>query len=244
MARLNAVWGNFTRRGQAWDHFWQDDVSSSQPAASFRGAGSIVARATIPRAKTATLVDQFDTGTAPDTALWGAGNSGGTRTIDISAKTLRQSIGGASADCACTVAKTRFDLTDSYIFIAVTTPMPNIADANYLQEFGVATGSTIDGGNEIKWVLNGAGSFKAGWANDSGILNVVATLTFDAASYRWWRIRSDGTTCYWDTAPNGAAANPPEIWTNEASLALSSMTNVPPPTDAMPLMRLINTTGV
>lgn len=24
MARLNARWFNFTKRGQAWDHFWQD----------------------------------------------------------------------------------------------------------------------------------------------------------------------------------------------------------------------------
>ena len=26
MARLNATWFNFSKRGQVWDHFWQDAV--------------------------------------------------------------------------------------------------------------------------------------------------------------------------------------------------------------------------
>lgn len=32
MARLNAAWLNFVKRGQAWDHFWQDDVVAAGPS--------------------------------------------------------------------------------------------------------------------------------------------------------------------------------------------------------------------
>jgi hypothetical protein len=29
MSRLNAAWFNFTKRGQTWDHFWQDAVATA-----------------------------------------------------------------------------------------------------------------------------------------------------------------------------------------------------------------------
>jgi hypothetical protein len=29
--RLNAAWFNFSKRGQAWDHFWQDSAEEPAP---------------------------------------------------------------------------------------------------------------------------------------------------------------------------------------------------------------------
>lgn len=57
MARLNATWFNFTRRGQAWDHFWQDSRppnSGSLTADALlekTGSGSFAAAANLLRSQ-------------------------------------------------------------------------------------------------------------------------------------------------------------------------------------------------
>lgn len=40
MARLDARWGNFSERGQAWDHFWQDAPTTSG-AATYTFSGDV-----------------------------------------------------------------------------------------------------------------------------------------------------------------------------------------------------------
>lgn len=42
MARLNAAWLDFSERGQAWDHFWQDAAASG--GGGITGTGALVAQ--------------------------------------------------------------------------------------------------------------------------------------------------------------------------------------------------------
>ena len=43
MARLNARWLNFTERGQAWDHFWQDAAVTGGTLVTRTAADSVTA---------------------------------------------------------------------------------------------------------------------------------------------------------------------------------------------------------
>lgn len=45
MARLNATWNNFSNRGQSWDFFWQDAVST-YPALCIDENGNMVFKLT------------------------------------------------------------------------------------------------------------------------------------------------------------------------------------------------------
>jgi len=41
MARLDARWGNFRERGQAWDHFWQDAAAAGGGTTTYTYSGSV-----------------------------------------------------------------------------------------------------------------------------------------------------------------------------------------------------------
>lgn len=120
-------------------------------------------------------------------------------------------------------SQTAYDLTNSSIYVQLSTPMTVSP-----QQLGPECGIQLDfgawgDGNNLQWVLDGSGTLTAQWL--AGFApTVVWSAAFVEATHKWFRLRADATSVYWDTAPD-TASNPPAggDWVNRGSVLISAL---------------------
>lgn len=146
--------------------------------------------------KTETLSDAF---TTADTAKWA--NIGGTNPL----------VTGGHVELVPTTGYpsftsiTDYSLTGSYAFIEV--PQVPATGNGTIQAWPLRL--NFDGNNQLHWYYSG-GQLLAEYSI-GGVFTTLATLTYNATTHRWLRVREVGGTVYWDTSPDGIT------WTQRAS---------------------------
>ena len=155
-------------------------------------------------AKMHTLQDYFN-GTALQTSLWTQFTaSGGTCTYATTGASMNYPNPTNTSNDADIASNTTYDLTGSYGLVQVTNAPSGLnSDANFRMK--------IDTTNYVQWQQEGTtllGAYVVG-----GVQTIKINLTYNATTHRWWRIREDAGTTYWDTSSDGLT------WTNRASNA-------------------------
>ncbi|GHD70195.1 hypothetical protein GCM10010317_076990 [Streptomyces mirabilis] len=151
-----------------------------------------------------TLVDNFNDGTVgPD---WGNAYGGVT-----------ESGGRAHVPCGTGYAgyQTAYSWTmaGATFFVAVTTvPAASTATEAYASVF-VNAPDIATSGIRVGFVINTVtGLLK--FSSETGYYDPGAvTVTYNATTHKFLRLREDGTNVYWDTSPDGST------WTNQRTLA-------------------------
>lgn len=157
-------------------------------------------------ANTQTLRDDFEDN-GRDNAKWGNAYSsvttfaetGGTVVFTLANGTAGSNYAGYNS------FPNAYDFTGSYIAALVST-VPNVATS---AQVGMKV--YLDGSNILQFVeFNGTLHFQKTVA---GVNSDVASVTYSATNHRWWRLRENGGTTYWDTSPDGRS------WNQQTSLA-------------------------
>lgn len=150
-------------------------------------------------AKLDTLQDTFSS--TLDTGKWD-GSYGG---VDTSAGQARVPVTTGYPALATT---TTYDITNSYIFAKITTPtQPGNGTKEFYFEFNV------DSNN--RFMMFQSGSSDVIMRRRQAGTNSQTTLTYNAVTHAYWRLREASGTLYWDTSPDGIT------WTNRRSIAHS-----------------------
>jgi hypothetical protein len=152
-------------------------------------------------AKLDLLQDGF-VGATIDTAIWTANYVGGAMTLtqnNVGIVTLT-----AAANYSAFYNSTAQDLTDSYAFIETTT-VPN--QSTNAQAFL----KLEEDSNNYFFILleNGTLYFQEVVA---GTPTTLSSVSWNATTYKWWRIRELSGTVYYDTSEDGI------VWTNRTSV--------------------------
>jgi hypothetical protein len=158
-------------------------------------------------ASMSSLTDPFN-GTVLNTALW-TGTVGGTTTLTYSAAGAVVTFPATTttSDTGEVESVAAYDLTGSYALMEVlAAPATGTAADAELRLIGATTT------NYLRWIKEGT-TFAAQYSLAGTKTNVGTSLTWNAVTYKWWRIRESAGTIYWDTAPDGVT------WTNQASVA-------------------------
>lgn len=150
--------------------------------------------------KISTLIDDMSVNRLP--LLWP--DTVGTTTYTGSNVTIKSDTLYDSA----MVTNTPYDLTDSAIYINVT---PYVATSSDIQ-FGLFAGKFATSNNSLFCGFGGSNNFHV-FKTVNGTQTNLFTVTYNAVSMAWWRIRESGGTTFFDTAPDGVT------WTNQFSTA-------------------------
>jgi hypothetical protein len=114
-------------------------------------------------------------------------SEGGTLSVNLD--------GSANAECAYITAQA-YDLTAT----AVSVEVPQVASANNAYSFFRLQNGVNDGVEFL--AINGQLELRF---EQSGSLQTLTSLGYDAAAHRWWRIREAGGMVVWETSPDGSA---------------------------------------
>lgn len=141
------------------------------------------------------LVDLFD---RADTTLW---TFTGTAfaPASVTAGRLRL-VSDLDPDVTRATSVAAYDLTDSRLQLETV----QNAGSGVSHELRVSLYlDTPTGGNAVEWLVSvGFGMEAAVWV--AGVRTIIgSTVTYDAFSYRWLRIREDAGTVYWEASPDG-----------------------------------------
>lgn len=157
-----------------------------------------------------TLVDNFNDGIiGPDwgNAYGGASESGGLAHVPC----VAGSYAGYQTSYTWTMAGASF-------YVAVTSvPAASTATEAYTSLFvnapGIGDNTDPLYGTRIGFVINTVtGQLK--FSSETGYFDASATtVTYNATTHKFLRLREDGTNVYWDTSPDGTT------WTNRRTLA-------------------------
>jgi beta-glucanase (GH16 family) len=154
--------------------------------------------ATIPAM--ATLTDSFSN-SATLGSQWNGSSSG-------------VSISGGQAVIPCNsdqyfVPGTVYDLQGSYMYVEV----PTVASGTgCTTDIGATNSATSE--SYVQWTYL-SGNLTA-QLQQAGSLTNVGSVTYNATTHKWWRIRESGGSIFWDTAPDGST------WTNRFSHTYNS----------------------
>lgn len=166
-------------------------------------------------AKAATFTESFST---LDPARWTL--SHGPASIVGGALDIAPVFDSTSAGYAAATSTASYDLTGSSVY-AQLTQAPAGGDA---MEAEFYIGNTVGvynagGSNALGFTYSGGTLCFRTW--DDGSKTQLSTVTYDAATMQYWRLRHDGTTIYWETS--GTAST----WTSRANIAASSLSWTP-----------------
>lgn len=134
-----------------------------------------------------TFVDDF---TTRDTAKWTFSDA----SIVVNAGKLLIPVTSSWYYC---LSQNTFDLTGSYAFCEVS-QVPTAASGSQARLVIIKSGDT-NNGFDIMVKADGTLAF----TEISGGTRSETTVTYNATTHRWWRIRSVGTTIYWETSSDG-----------------------------------------
>lgn len=152
-----------------------------------------------------TLVDNFDTAGAIDGSKWSFSNLGLNGSAAYSGGKLVFNAGTTVAfngECHLT-STASYDLTASagYVRLVTTSSDPTRSITGFRVE------SSADATDRLDMYVDEAGTlYMLGINNGSSV--VGTSITFNATTHAWWRIREAGGNVYWDTAP-ASSSNPP-----------------------------------
>lgn len=152
-------------------------------------------------AKLDLLQDGF-VGATIDTAIWTANYVGGAMTLtqnNVGIVTLT-----AAANYSAFYNSTAYDLTDSYAFIETTT-VPN-------QSTNAEAFLKLEEDFDNYFIIaleNGTLYFREVVA---GTPTTLSSVSWNATTHKWWRIRESSGTVYYDTSEDGI------VWTNRTSV--------------------------
>jgi hypothetical protein len=162
-------------------------------------------------AKTATLVDAFETGSLD--AQW---TNGGAATVSSGALHL-PGIGYGTTYAVNSVAD--YDLTSSELVVEVSgVPGTHLVDGPFLT-LELYYGNTPAPTNYyLRWFLYLSGSSEWSMAyKNTGTEVAVGSNQALGSGNRWLRIKHDGTNILWDTSPDGTT------WSNRGSIAKATV---------------------
>jgi hypothetical protein len=154
-------------------------------------------------AKLDTLTDPFDQNTLNGTkwsqftggsATMGYNSTGATMTYPAS--TTSSTDGDISSNSS-------YDLTDSYALLQVLSTTSNANCDNTLRLY--------NGNNRLQIQKEGTTLYFQKVV--AGSQTNIASVTYNATTHKWWRIRESSGTTYWETSPDGIA------WTVQTSQA-------------------------
>lgn len=118
--------------------------------------------------------------------------------------TLAGSTAGSNY-CGYNTAPNTYDLTGNYCLVQATGQPSQSTNAQMLMKV------YVDANNTLYFTLqNGTLHFQKNVAG-AGITD-VATVSFNSTAHKWWRLRENQGTIYWDTSPDG------HNWNNQTSL--------------------------
>jgi hypothetical protein len=121
------------------------------------------------------------------------------------------SVSGGQCGCDATTgesgiySQSGYTLTASYLLAKITPYTGGTGPYAYFQ----AAVSSGDGGAGIGY---SAGNIYGYWISSTGTQTNLTSITYNATSHAWWRIREASGTTYMDTAPDGVT------WTNRWSV--------------------------
>lgn len=152
-----------------------------------------------------TLSDDFEDGAASRMWSWASFEGGGCQ-HDETGGQLVLSFDGSAIDCGY-VSSQRFDLAGDSLFVevpSISTSIPTLY--TYFR-------AEIDSENGYELVLTN--DLLVPRVEVNGNLMGQAFPDYDPAAHRWWRIREDGGTVFWDASADGTS------WTELAQAAVT-----------------------
>lgn len=178
-------------------------VTWGSSSASIYGA-MIIEMDTSAPAATATLTDDFP-GSSLDVTKWVASINGGTVTVGSGVLTITNPNSTAFTGQLIT-SLIDYDLTGSYLVVNVEQVGNTATDED--TNVYVVVGSDF---NYRLMFTQENGNLKARKVI-AGTFTDVASVTYNATTMAWWRIRESGGTIFWDYSADGKS------WTNLTSL--------------------------
>lgn len=172
-----------------------------------------------------TLVDNFNTGVAPD-AKWSYNNNGGFGSCSLVGGELKFTFGTTLAYNSPNdlFSVSSFDLTGSSAYVKLVGPAVTTGNVA-----GTEGGFQIRGGTaptqEFVGISQTSDNLIYFFAANSALgVFFNSSIAFNASTHAWWRIRESAGTIYWDTAPS-TASNPPASgdWVNRATTSTSGL---------------------
>lgn len=138
--------------------------------------------------------DDFNDGTSTDRKWLGNYSTGGCVASESGGGALLSPAVSVVSECGF-ISSTLYDLTDS----SLTVEVPALGTAPALYAFFEVFG--LGGTNKLTIVeQNGILSFEQ---TLNSVATTHATVTYVPATHRWWRIREQAGTTYWETATDG-----------------------------------------
>lgn len=157
-----------------------------------------------------TLRDNFSDNSVSASA-WVATATGSATVAETSGQarcTLPSSTAGSHI--ARYTSRYTYDLTSASWYINVETMVStSVAATAFFQLY-------LDGSNALQWIQV-SGTLTAR-SLIKGATTTLYTVTWNASTYKYLRIRADTTTVYFDSSTNGTS------WTNRATVAISALT--------------------
>jgi hypothetical protein len=143
-------------------------------------------------AKSATLTDDFNTGSVPDSAKWNTFTSNTTIAL-TSGKLVTTS---SAAGYGVTISKAPVDAAGSSVWCQAVSAQPGAGPEHW-----PVLWQSDYGGLNAGWKITSAGVITSDSLGDSAVL-------FQHTAGMWYRIRESGGTLYYDTSDSGVS------WTN------------------------------
>jgi hypothetical protein len=183
-------------------------VTCSQTASGAHMYAVALTAAPVANPLTETLTEDWSSGSI-DAGTW---DQFGTGTRATASQKLQLTPSAASYVGVVTAnTGTRYDLTGSSVYVelsAVLDQRLGVESAYFA--VGPAGNSRVDFS-----VSDGSLLMRS---NVAGVQTSQGSLTYNATTHRWLRIRESGGTVYWDTSPDGLT------WTQRASWVVSGIT--------------------
>ena len=104
---------------------------------------------------------------------------------------------------------TSYDMTRSYYHVEVEDVVNASTNAN--QAFVVYDSAGSSTTNSVRWLLENGTLYAQKYVATTK--TTVGSVAFNASTHKWWRIREENGTNYWDTSEDG------QTWTNRYSNA-------------------------